>query len=218
MKALLIPLKDPANAKTRLASIASAEDRRVLVWAMFEDVAAAASRAERPDRVVLVSDCRPAIELAGSLGWDVLEEDQQQSESESVDRASRILAARGFDCVMRLPADLPLVKAEDIDDLLSIKLPAPGAILVPSLEGTGTNAIIRTPPALFPSRFGPNSLALHKLEAARVGIDCAIFENDRVGFDVDEPSDVKRLLEVGAGSRSHVIAARLVSKAPGDRA
>src|SRR5262249_38978779 len=97
MKALLIPLKDPANAKTRLRTFASAEDRRQLVWAMFEDVAAAAARARRPDRIVLVSNCRPAIEFAESLGWDVLEENQQQSESESVDRASRILAARGFD-------------------------------------------------------------------------------------------------------------------------
>ena len=35
-----------------------------------------------------------------------------------------------------------------------------------SLEGTGTNALLRTPPDLFPSRFGPNSLALHRADGA----------------------------------------------------
>src|SRR5262249_39850026 len=68
----------------------------------------------------------------------------------------------------------------------------------PSREGTGTNAIIRTPPVLFPSRFGPNSLALHKQEAARVEVECAIVNNPRVAIDIDEPADVELLLEIGA--------------------
>ncbi|HMG33652.1 MAG TPA: 2-phospho-L-lactate guanylyltransferase [Blastocatellia bacterium] len=216
MKALLIPLKDPDNAKTRLSSFATAEQRRLLAWAMFEDVVEAASKAEKPDRVVLVSNCRPAIEYASTRGWDVLIEYEQQSESASIDRASRILAETGFDRVMRLPADLPLVRAEDIDELLSIDLKSPGAVLVPSFDGTGTNAIIRTPPALFPSRFGPNSLELHKQEASHAGIECVVYENERIAFDVDEPSDVHRLLELGFGTRAHVIAERLILSAPVD--
>lgn len=202
MKALLIPVKDPANAKTRLAGVLSLDERRRLVWAMFEDVSRAVIGARAPDRVVLVSSFAPAIERARGLGWDVLIEAAQVSESASVDWASAILAERGFDVVMRLPADVPLVQAEDIDALLSAQLDAPAALLVPSSEGTGTNAIIRTPPALFPSRFGPNSLALHKEEAAQVGVNCMIVSNDRIALDVDEPADVESLMEVGRGTES----------------
>jgi 2-phospho-L-lactate guanylyltransferase len=132
----------------------------------------------------------------------VLIEESQTSESASVDWASRILSERGFDTVMRLPADLPLVRTEDIDELLSIELDSPGALLVPSREGTGTNTIIRTPPALFPSRFGPNSLALHKQEAASVGVECMIVNNARIALDVDEPADVELLLEEAGGTRA----------------
>jgi 2-phospho-L-lactate guanylyltransferase len=162
---------------------------------MFQDVIRAVIGARVPDRVVLVSSYAPAIERARSLGWDVLIEESQESESASVDWASRVLGERGFDTVMRLPADLPLVRAEDIDELLSVKPDAAAALLVPSRDGTGTNALIRTPPTLFPSRFGPNSLALHKQEAARVGVECLIVNNPRIALDVDEPADVELLLE-----------------------
>ncbi|HWJ39707.1 MAG TPA: hypothetical protein VNT29_01175, partial [Candidatus Limnocylindrales bacterium] len=178
------------------------DERRLLAWALFEDVSGAIVSARKPDRVVLVSSFTPAIERASELGWDVLIEESQTSESASVDWASRILSERAFDTVMRLPADLPLVRAEDIDELLSIELASPGALLVPSREGTGTNAIIRTPAALFPSRFGPNSLALHKQEAARVGVECVIVNNARIALDIDEPADVEFLLEGGGGTHA----------------
>ena len=202
MKALLIPIKDPTNAKTRLADLLSVDERRRLAWAMFEDVSRAVRAAHKPDKVVIVTSFRPTIERAHSLGWDVLIEESQISESESVDWASSMLSERGFDTVMRLPADLPLVRGEDIDELLAIELESPRALLVPSRKGTGTNAIIRTPPALFPSCFGPNSLALHKQEAVRIGVECLIVNNSRISLDIDEPADVELLLEEGAGTRS----------------
>ena len=202
MKAVLIPLKDPARAKTRLAALLSPGERMSLAWAMFEDVSDAVTQAAKPDHIFLVSNFRPAIVRARSLGWDVLVEQTQLSESDSVDWASRILGARGFDCVLRLPADIPLVLAGHIDELLSVDLIAPAALLVPSRDGSGTNAIARTPPALFPSRFGPNSLALHLEEAARSGAACSIMNNSAIALDVDEPSDLDLLLELGRGTRT----------------
>lgn len=202
MKALLIPVKDPTNAKSRLSDLLSADERRLFAWAMFEDIVRAVVDAREPDRVVLVSSFGPAIERARGLNWEVLIEESQVSESASVDWASRMLNEQGFDTVMRLPADLPIVQGSDIDEILSINLESPGALLVPSGEGTGTNAIIRTPPTLFPSRFGPNSLALHKEEAAHVGIECRVVNNERIALDIDEPSDVERLLERGKGTES----------------
>jgi 2-phospho-L-lactate/phosphoenolpyruvate guanylyltransferase len=202
MKALLIPVKDPKNSKTRLSSLLSLEERRWLAWTMFEDVSRAVCNSRQADRIVLVTSFAPAIERARAIGWDVLIEQSQVSESASVDWASRILAEQGIDTVMRLPADLPLVQAEDIDMILSIDLKSPGALLVPSREGTGTNAIIRTPPNLFPSRFGPNSFALHKGEAARVDVQCVIVNNTRVELDIDEPADVQLFIESGSGTET----------------
>jgi 2-phospho-L-lactate/phosphoenolpyruvate guanylyltransferase len=202
MKALLIPLKDPSNAKTRLAGLLNGDERRRLAWAMFEDVTLEVAGAETPDAFFVVSSYQPAIDYAREMKWQVLVEETQVSESASVDWASSILEDRGFDAVMRLPADIPLVQAADIDGLFSLVIPTPGAVLVPSREGTGTNAIIRRPASLFPSRFGPNSLALHRQEAARVGVRSELVENARIALDIDEPADVDLLLEAGGGSRT----------------
>ncbi len=176
---------------------------------MFQDVSRAVTRSTSADCIVLVSSFAPAINHARKLAWDVLVEEAQVSESASVDWASRILRERGVDLVMRLPADVPLIETEDIDALLSIEMGARAAVMVPSLEGTGTNAIIRRPPDLFPSRFGPNSLALHKEEAARVGVECLIVSNERIALDIDEPQDLQLLAERVSGSETHSLIAEL---------
>src|SRR6185503_1734506 len=205
MKTLLIPFKDPSRAKTRLAKLLSEDERRRLALAMFDDVTEAVEAANQADRIFLISSFAPAVQRARDLGWDLLIEESQVSESASVDWACDVLSERGFKTAMRLPADVPLVRAEDIDELLSIRLETPGTVLVPSREGSGTNAIIRTPPNLFPSRFGPNSLALHKQEAARVGVECVIVKNARIALDIDEPGDVEQLLEAGRGTRAFAL-------------
>jgi 2-phospho-L-lactate/phosphoenolpyruvate guanylyltransferase len=206
---ILIPVKDPARAKTRLATLLTERERSRLAWAMFEDVSRVVASATLAERVAVVTSYAEAVEHARRLGWEVLEEQAQSSESASVDWASRRLAGRGFDSVLRLPADVPLIRPEDIDELLAIELPAPGALLVPSREQTGTNAIIRTPPDLFPSRFGPNSLALHKQEAARVGVRCQLHENARIALDIDEPADIRALLRYGQSGKTFDLLAEI---------
>jgi 2-phospho-L-lactate guanylyltransferase len=195
MKALLIPIKEPNRAKTRLANLLTLEERRQLVWAMFEDVCQAVAASKKAQHVFIVTSFQKAIEQARVFGWRILLEEAQESESASIDWASRILKERGFDAVLRMPADLPLLRGEDIDELLALALHAPQALLVPSREGTGTNAIIRAPADLFPSRFGPNSLALHQQEALQIGVECLIVHNDRIALDIDEPADIETFLQ-----------------------
>ena len=79
-------------------------------------------------------------------GWEILREEQQISESVSVDAASQQCEEQGVTALLRLPLDLPLVQSSDIDELLAVECSAPALVIVPSRDGTGTNAILRTPP------------------------------------------------------------------------
>jgi 2-phospho-L-lactate/phosphoenolpyruvate guanylyltransferase len=203
MKAIVIPVKSPANAKTRLSGLLGPVERQRLATVMFADVARALSGVRLAHRVFVVTNDRPACEQATLLGFDVLIEESQHSESASVDWASRELEARGYDLVMRLPADIPMVTAADIDSLLEMELKRPGALMVPSREGTGTNTIVRRPPTLFRSHFGPDSLRLHSDEAALLGVEPVIVANDRIGLDIDEPGDLATLLECGRGTETY---------------
>ena len=113
-------------------------------------------------RIVVVSKESEALELARKAGWETIVESRQSSESASVDFASRECAAQGIDALLRVPIDLPLAEPVDIEGLFERldEAPAavPSAVIVPSGDGTGTNALLRTPPELFPSRFGTEQL------------------------------------------------------------
>ncbi|MBZ5529179.1 MAG: 2-phospho-L-lactate guanylyltransferase [Acidobacteriia bacterium] len=194
MRALLLPIKDQRNAKQRLAGLLSPEERQSLARAMMEDVLTAVRSVRRAEQIFVVTNFAPAIRIAESAGWHVLLEEEQISESASVDFASRCCAERGVSALLRLPMDLPLVQPADIDELLALDFSAPAAVMVPSSDGTGTNALLRTPPALFPSQFGSGSFAKHRALAESAGAQILLRRNPRLEMDVDDPDDLRALL------------------------
>jgi 2-phospho-L-lactate guanylyltransferase len=97
--------------------------------------------------------------------------------------------------LLRVPLDVPLVRASDIDELLTIECAAPTLVIVPSRDGTGTNAILRSPPALFPSHFGNGSFAKHSAEAERAGAQIVVRRNPRLEMDVDDEADLRLLVQ-----------------------
>src|SRR5438552_19060585 len=140
------------------------------------------------------------MQLAEENGWEILREEQQISESHSVDAASKLCEQNGVSGLLRLPLDLPLIQSSDIDELLALKCRAPSLVIVPSRDGTGTNAILRTPPTLFPSHFGTGSFAKHRAEAGKGGARMMVRGNARVEMDVDDESDLRALLELNLGA------------------
>jgi len=193
MKALLIPVKDLRHAKQRLAPWLSQSDRTALAAAMFDDFCEAVIRARGMERIFVTSNYELAIGRALEYGWDVIRETEQRSESVSVDAASQFCQERGVTALARVPIDLPLVTGEDITSVFSAIRPSPSAVIVPSRGGTGTNALLRTPPTLFPSHFGPNSFPKHLTEAKNRGADCVVLRNERLELDVDDWEDLQTL-------------------------
>ena len=194
MRAVLIPVKDLTCAKQRLAGLFPQEERTALARAMLEDVFGAVAAARSADAVFVVSSDPWALAFARRLGWEIISESHQRSESCSVDEASRICQERGVRSLLRLPIDIPLIEPGDVEALLDAATESPSTVLVASRDSTGTNAILRTPPALFPSHFGPNSLASHLDEARRAGARVKVLQNPRVELDIDDEADVRAFL------------------------
>ena len=193
-RAILLPIKDLQNAKQRLAGALSPAERFGLAQAMLADTTRALGRVQYAHKIFVITHYEPAIEIAAKHGWETLREEHQISESASVDFASRLCAERGVTALLRLPLDLPLIQPCDIDELLAAECSAPAVVMVPSRDGTGTNAILRTPPTLFPSHFGPNSFAKHRGEAERAGAKIVVRRNERLEMDVDDEADLRALL------------------------
>lgn len=193
MRALLLPIKDLRQAKQRLAPLLNPEERCGLAQAMLADTIRAVRGVRRADKIFVVTNYVPAMQAAEENGWELLREERQISESVSVDAASRQCADRGVTRLLRLPLDIPLVQPSDIDELLAVECAPPALVIVPSRDGTGTNAILRTPPALFPSHFGAGSFAKHCAEAQRAGAQIVIRRNARLEMDVDDEADLRAL-------------------------
>ena len=195
MRALLVPVKDLRNAKKRLVGVLTPEERFGLAQAMLADTIRTVQSVRRAEKIFVVTNYQPALDAAQENGWEILREDRQISESHAVDFASRVCEERGVTGLLRVPLDVPLAQPSDIDELLAMECGFPAVVIVPSRDGTGTNAILRTPPALFPSHFGEGSLAKHVSEAERAGARVFIRRNPRLEMDVDDESDLRVLLE-----------------------
>ena len=195
MRALLLPIKDLRNAKKRLLGVLTTEERFGLAQAMLADTIRAVQGVRAAEKIFVVTNYQPAIDIAEENGWEILREDRQISESDSVDAASRICEQRDVRALLRIPLDLPLIEPRDIEELLVLECSAPAMAIVPSRDGTGTNALLRTPPTLFPSHFGNGSFAKHVAEAERVGAQVILRNNARLEMDVDDEGDLRALLE-----------------------
>lgn len=195
MRALLLPIKDLKHAKKRLTGALTPEERFALAEAMLADTIRAVQGVRLAQKIFMVTNYEPAMRIAEENGWEILREDRQISESDSVDAASRICEERGVTGLLRVPLDVPLAQAADIDELLAIECEEPALVIVPSRDGMGTNAILRMPPALFPSHFGEGSYAKHVGEAERIGARVILRSNARLEMDVDDESDLRALLQ-----------------------
>lgn len=195
MRALLLPIKDLKNAKKRLAGVLTPGERFGLAEAMLKDMVRAVRGVHGAERIFVVTNYEPAMRVAEENGWEILREERQISESDSVDAASRICEIRGVASLLRMPLDLPLIRPRDIEELLALQCEAPALAIVPSRDETGTNALMRTPPTLFPSHFGNESFEKHVREAERAGAQVIIRRNARLEMDVDDESDLRVLLQ-----------------------
>jgi 2-phospho-L-lactate guanylyltransferase len=195
MRALLLPVKDLNNAKQRLDGVLTPQERFGLVEAMLKDTIRAVQGVRRAEKIFVITNYAPMMCVAEENGWELLREEQQVSESNSVDAASVVCERRGVTGLLRVPLDVPLVQASDIDDLLAVECEAPALVIVPSRDGLGTNAILRMPPALFPSHFGMGSFAKHVGEAERLGAAVIFRRSARLEMDVDDEADLRVLLK-----------------------
>lgn len=195
MQFILIPVKDLSKANNRLASVLSQEDRTSLAYAMLEDVFNSAGRSRFAKRIVVVTLDERAERMAKERGFYVIVEKSQNGESSSVDDAILECKNMGATSVTVIPGDAPLIQAEDIDLVLANEPKAPCVVMAPAADMLGTNAILRNPPDIIPSRFGHDSYRKHMKEAENAGARAITLDIPRIALDIDEPKDIDEFLK-----------------------
>lgn len=190
MKVALLPAKPLLSAKTRLGSLLDDQARMTLAGAMFADVLDALRGATGLDAVVVVTADATLAARAHRVGAMVIDEGAPRGLNGAVSLGTDAAVRLGASAVLVVLSDVPLVTSGDVDELLA-RAPRRGALVVPSKEGTGTNAMLRQPPTVFPPCFGGRSLERHVATAERADVPCEIVRSVRLGFDLDTPEDLR---------------------------
>ncbi|MGA2881501.1 MAG: 2-phospho-L-lactate guanylyltransferase [Bryobacteraceae bacterium] len=188
----ILPVKNPQNAKQRLTGFLAVEQRETLARMLYRQTLAALCRAEGIDRVVVATSDIEIADHARQSGALVFEENEQISHSASADAACLRAMEMGASTVLLVPIDVPTVTPADFTRLAASA--RPGLIVVPSSDGTGTNALVRTPPDCIESRFGPGSCRAHLDQALSKGLSADVLRLPGLMFDIDTPEDVAELL------------------------
>ncbi len=100
-----------------------------------------------------------------------------------------MVTARGADAMLTLPADLPLLTADDILQLYDLALSDVEVAIAPSHDG-GTNALLLCPPDAIEFAFGEDSFRRHLEQAASSGRRYAIYRSETLDRDLDLPGDL----------------------------
>jgi 2-phospho-L-lactate guanylyltransferase len=170
--AAILPIKSFAQAKQRLRHELSSHDRRALV--------------------VVVSGDRVAQRIAGGYGATVVEDDER-GHNTAAGRGIESLQRDGIERALLVPGDCPLLSPDDLNVLLTHPAAERSALIVPDRHGTGTNALLLTPPDVLTPSFGPDSRRRHLADANKAGIAAEVVELDSLALDVDTPEDFEAL-------------------------
>ena len=207
----VIPVKPLRGALRRLTSALEAPVRRELQVAMLTDVLGACAGAGDLAGVLMVTSDPDAAALGAAIAGArvVPDHDPPRGMNAAVARGLVAVAAEHADAALVLTADLPLARPEDIAAIIAAGPATPSALLVPSADGTGTNAMLLRPPAALAPRLGPDSYARHTVQAARRGLPVTRLELPRLALDIDTPADLTTLVGTGTACATLEVCGRL---------
>ena len=202
----LVPAKALQVGKSRLRASLGPTAAEALAVAMLKDVLSSLLGAERVGAVAVVTPDPALAEVAKGLGALALLGDDPGL-NPSLLRGSRELCARPEDGLLVVLGDVAGIRAVEVDTLIETleSLGPRAAVLAPSLDG-GTAALARRPAEVFPPRFGRDSAALHRREAAAADVAFRAVELPSLAIDVDAADDLRALV-AGAGVGPHTAAA-----------
>ena len=157
---------------------------------MFTDVLSTLRRAPGLDEIAVVTGDRAAESAASGERVTVLHDGAQTGQSDAALIGIRHALAGGCDRAVLVPGDTPLLEPGDVATLISR---ATGVLIVPDRHGTGTNALVLSPPDAIGPSFGPDSRSRHVAAAAAARVPHRVEEIPGLTLDVDTPADLAEL-------------------------
>lgn len=202
---IVVPVKRPELAKTRLAGAAGTH-RPDLARAFAADTVTAALACPMVDEVVVVTDDTESARELVRLGATVISDTPDAGLNAALRHGAESVAERRpYSPVAALSADLPALRPDELATTLEA---AAGydVSFIADAHGIGTTVYAVRHAARFDPRFGGRSRAAHRAAGA-VELDVAAVPSVR--RDVDTGVDLYDAIRLGVGPRTKEMVARL---------
>jgi 2-phospho-L-lactate guanylyltransferase len=154
---------------------------------------------------VVVTDDHGAERIAGGYGALVVQDDER-GHNDAASCGVRYALQTGADRALLVPGDCPLLAPTEVDALIERPAEGRSVLIVPDRHGSGTNALLLTPPDAMPSSFGPGSRERHEAGARAAGVPFETVEMPTLALDIDTVEDlaaVEAALENRHGGAAH---------------
>lgn len=189
----ILTIKRFTSAKQRLGD---SPVRPALAEAMMVDALAALKGADAIDEVLIVSGEPEALRHGTVI------DDPDEGHNPAAQRGIAAAVERGAERVLLVAGDCPLMEAETLNALLQRR--GDHVAVVADRHGTGTNALVLSPPSAIAPAFGEGSCARHQALAEKAGIPCSVALRTSLALDIDTPEDLTELVgQIGPDEAPH---------------
>lgn len=187
----IVPVKPFVRAKSRLAGLLAPSDRELLAEKMFTHTLEILNAVPSIAGTMVISRDTKALAMARDHNVHTVQESGAPELNAALLRASQVVRIQGADGVLVVPADLPLITVEDIEQVVSLGRYNTTVVIVPDRNEDGTNALLVNPPGFIPFSYGAGSFRRHKQLAESSGATVKIHHSERLSLDIDTPTDLE---------------------------
>jgi 2-phospho-L-lactate guanylyltransferase len=189
----VVPVKGLWGTKSRLKPILNPGARAGLTLYMMGRVVSALKEAGVENVCVVSPDPVVLSEAREHAAASLLQE--SRGLNPALEEGRSWAMARGAAALLVLPADLPLLEAQDVRAVLDEVSDEDSVVISPDGAHAGTNALLLRPPDALPFAFGAGSYEAHLRAARERGLEARICERPHLAFDLDTVEDLAYLDE-----------------------
>ncbi len=200
----IVPVKPLRRGKSRLAGVLTEDQREALNRRMLANTVEILNQVRDIEYVLVISRDPLALSVAREGGARTLLENGHPELNGALTRAAMLANTFRVHGVLVIPADLPLLNVDDVQEMAVLGRKSPGVVIAPDRRKEGTNALLLSPPDVIRFDYGPGSYVRHLKRAREAGVAVQIFERDSLALDMDYPEDLQLLeenlrLDIGLG-------------------
>src|ERR1039458_3990624 len=115
---ILIPVKNLAHSKQRLAGVLSQNVRTKLAKAMLLDILEVLSAWQKRPEVSIVTGDPFAIEVAKHFNFRVIQDSENTGETDAIAMATHICESQGAENTLVIPGDIPLIEVLELEKIV----------------------------------------------------------------------------------------------------